>query len=65
MELHSHPKNSAELVAPPLITGCIYLSNPFPECYCMGVTSFKIFKILRYCNCDYKSCAIYSNKESL
>lgn len=62
METNSHFKNSAELASPTLSTGCVFLSNPYPECYCINMTSFKIFKILAYCSGDYKLCVIYCNK---
>jgi hypothetical protein len=62
METDPHSNNSALIVEPSLTTGCVYLHNPFPECYCMGITSFKIFKMLKYCNGDFKLCEIYSNK---
>jgi hypothetical protein len=62
MATNSYSKNSAKLVKPTLSTGCIFLSKPFPECYCTNMTSFKIFKMLAYCSGNFKMCTIYCNK---
>ena len=61
MGTNSYSKKSTELAAPTLSNGCVYLSKPFPECYCLNMTSFKIFKMLAYCNGDFRFCVIYCN----
>jgi hypothetical protein len=62
METDSHSKGSEEVAEPTLNTRCIYVSSPFPECYFMNMNSYKIFKILKYCIGDFRSCEIYCNK---
>ena len=62
METNAHSKNSAELVTSTLSRGCVFLSNPFPECYCMNITIYRISKMLKYCTGDFKLCVIYSDK---
>jgi len=61
METNFHSKSSAGLVTPTLCRGCVFLSNPFPECYCMNMTSFNISRMLSYCTGDFKLCVIYCN----
>lgn len=38
---------------------CVFLQNPFPECYCMNMTSSNIRKMLSFCIGDFRSCVIY------
>jgi hypothetical protein len=62
METNSHPENGAGLASTPLPTECVFLRTPFPECYCMGITSLKISRILKYCSGEFTSCKIYRNR---
>jgi len=41
---------------------CIFLKSPFPECYCMHVTSTTISKLLAFCAGDFTSCRIYRHR---
>jgi len=50
------------LVSPKAGFGCRFLHDPFPECYCMNITSANIQKILAYCATNYQSCQIYCRK---
>lgn len=57
------PFIDSEVCAEPAKTArCVYVSNPFPECYFMNINSYKIFKILKYCIGDFQSCEIYCKK---
>ena len=38
---------------------CGFLTKPFPECYCMHMSSMNIPKILQFCAGEYKLCLIY------
>ena len=41
---------------------CIFLGQPFADCYCMNISSFNIGKMLSFCTGDYRSCPIYLQK---
>jgi hypothetical protein len=62
MQTKSHADKSVKLTIPAQFKGCIFICNPFPECYCMNITSSKIPKILAYCTGDFNLCGIYCDK---
>jgi hypothetical protein len=41
------------------LRACIFLQKPFPECYCMNMTSSNIRKMLSFCIGDFRSCCVY------
>jgi len=43
------------------VTACRFLHEPFPDCFCLNISSFNIRKMLAYCTADYGSCPIYCN----
>jgi hypothetical protein len=62
MGTDSHFIDSEERAEPAITMRCVYVSNPFPECYFMNINSYRIFKILKYCIGDFRLCEIYRNK---
>ncbi|GFO55140.1 hypothetical protein GMSM_21470 [Geomonas sp. Red276] len=38
---------------------CDYLPRPFPDCYCMNISSSTIGKMLTYCIGNFPSCPVY------
>jgi hypothetical protein len=62
METDLLSKGGKEHVEPAITTRCVYVSNPFPECYFMNINSYRIFKILKYCIGDFRLCEIYCKK---
>ena len=62
MATNTVPKNNPEIVTPTLVIHCVFISEPFPECYCMNINSTKIPKVLKYCAGDYTLCSIYIRK---
>jgi len=38
---------------------CTFLKKPFPECYCMHMSSMNIPKILEFCAGDFALCRVY------
>lgn len=40
---------------------CPYFTSPFPDCYCVEMTSLKIPFVLKYCNGDQFACEIYQH----
>jgi hypothetical protein len=42
-----------------LENACRFLRSPFPDCFCLNISSFNIRKMLAYCTGDYGSCPIY------
>jgi hypothetical protein len=45
-----------------LAYACVYLQKPFPDCYCMNLSSLNIPKVLAFCNRAYRSCPIYCQR---
>jgi hypothetical protein len=41
---------------------CPYLTMPFPDCYCMNLSSQNIARMLVYCSENYFSCLIYRGR---
>ncbi len=41
---------------------CVHLIKPFPDCYCMNLSSSNIRKMLTFCTGDFRSCPIYGQK---
>lgn len=62
MDKDSDGTNRVESGAPPAREMCCFLSNPYPDCYCMNITGRKISKMVQLCADDYKSCSIYRSK---
>ncbi|BCS55087.1 hypothetical protein GSbR_18680 [Geobacter sp. SVR] len=54
--------NAADTAENARYHNCKHLKKPFPECYCMNISSIKIAKILSYCASDYESCHIYRTR---
>ncbi len=54
--------NGTQLVVPSVSSGCVFLKKPFPECYCMNLTSSNIPRILMYCDRGFQSCQIYCRR---
>lgn len=44
---------------------CSFLKKPFPECYCMHMSSMNIPKILEFCAGDFTLCRIYRHHAHL
>lgn len=40
---------------------CPRVANPFPDCYCVNLTSAKIPSVLAYCQGDYEYCRLYKD----
>lgn len=38
---------------------CVFTRKPFPECYCMTISSQNIHKMLDFCAGDYHQCPVY------
>lgn len=41
---------------------CVYLSRPFPDCFCTRLTSMNVPRILSYCAGEHTSCPIYRSR---
>ena len=54
--------NAADTAENAQYRNCKHLKEPFPECYCMNISSTKIAKMLSYCAHDYESCHIYRTR---
>ena len=50
---------SAEAADPQKYPMCGFLDKPFPECYCLHMSSRNIPKILKFCAGEFQSCLIY------
>lgn len=38
---------------------CTFLGYPFPECYCVNLSSRHIARVLAYCAGAFESCPVY------
>ncbi len=43
---------------------CTLLNKPFPECYCMHMSSMNIPKILEFCAGEFVLCPIYARRST-
>lgn len=59
MDIKNDTMNSSEAVELQQRSMCIFLKRPFPECYCMHMSSMNIPKILEFCAGEFKLCQIY------
>ena len=41
---------------------CIFLQEPFADCFCLHISSSNICKMLAFCTGDYRSCPTYRQK---
>lgn len=41
---------------------CRFLKAPFPECYCMNISSKNIRNMLLFCANNHAACSIYRSK---
>ncbi|MDH3973426.1 MAG: hypothetical protein OEV42_04015 [Deltaproteobacteria bacterium] len=44
---------------------CPLIKKPFEECYCMNMSSMKIYDAIYYCGNNYKLCPIYKEKAAI
>lgn len=44
---------------------CPYFSSPFPNCYCVNMTSLDIPFVLKYCHGAQSNCKIYLSNRLL
>ncbi len=54
--------NDSEFADHNLSPLCVFMEKPFPECYCLNISSQKIPKMLTFCAGEYTSCAVYRQK---
>jgi hypothetical protein len=59
MEMETDKMNASESLDSPQRHMCNFLKKPFPECYCMHMSSMNIPKILEFCAGEFTSCLIY------
>ena len=60
MQTETEIMNIAEPVDTQLHPMCNLLNKPFPECYCMHMSSLNIPKILEFCAGEFSLCPIYT-----
>lgn len=61
MEIKTDTMESSEAAEPQQRLMCSFLKKPFPECYCMRLSSMNIPKILEFCAGEFKFCHIYQH----
>ncbi|WP_305732295.1 hypothetical protein [Trichlorobacter ammonificans] len=55
---------ATDIIAERAALMCRFLKAPFPECYCMNISSKNIQKMLLFCADDYAACSIYRSKDA-
>lgn len=59
MQMKNGVLNLAEADELPKPHGCIFLQKPFPDCFCMNLSSANIGKMLAFCTGDFHACLVY------
>ena len=65
MQTETETMNTAEPVDTQPHPMCSLLNKPFPECYCMHMSSMNIPKILEFCAGQFTICRIYRRNEHI
>lgn len=65
MQIETETMNTAEPVDTQLHPMCSLLNKPFPECYCMHMSSYNIPKIIEFCAGEFSLCPIYMHNTRL